>query len=118
MRLAPHAAGTNRLYSRKLNPRTGKRRNLGKFNPLAAATQHERKVQFFERKGLRMKDNICKLIEPSPRQRRQWEMPLTVRFKERLSPKNLRWFQVVRSRGDLDQNNISQAPSGYRLSSV
>ena len=32
-----------RLYSRKKNPRTGKRRNLGTFKTLAAAQQHERR---------------------------------------------------------------------------
>ena len=38
-----------RLYSRKKNPRTGRRRNLGTFKTLAAAKQHERAVQFFKR---------------------------------------------------------------------
>jgi len=41
--------GEYRLYSRKKNPRTGKRRNLGTFKTLAAAKQHERAVQFFKR---------------------------------------------------------------------
>jgi hypothetical protein len=41
--------GEFRLYSRKKNPRTGKRRNLGTFKTLAAAKQHERAVQFFKR---------------------------------------------------------------------
>jgi hypothetical protein len=40
-----------RLYSRKKNPKTGKRRNLGTFKTLAAAKQHEREVQFFKRGG-------------------------------------------------------------------
>jgi hypothetical protein len=44
-------SGGYRLYSRKLNPATGKRRNLGTFASLAAATQHERAVQYFKRKG-------------------------------------------------------------------
>ena len=44
-------SGEYRLYSRKRNPATGKRRNLGTFDSLAAATQHERAVQFFKRKG-------------------------------------------------------------------
>src|SRR4030081_3212826 len=39
-----------RLYSRKKNPKTGKRRNLGTFKTLAAAKKHERAVQFFKRK--------------------------------------------------------------------
>jgi hypothetical protein len=38
-----------RLYSRKKNPKTGKRRNLGTFSTLAAAKQHERAVQYFKR---------------------------------------------------------------------
>ena len=42
-------AGGYRLYSRKRNPATGKRRNLGTFNSLEAATRHERQVQFFKR---------------------------------------------------------------------
>jgi len=42
-------SGQFRLYSRKKNPRTGKRRNLGTFKTLAAAKRHERAVQFFKR---------------------------------------------------------------------
>ena len=42
-------AGQYRLYSRKKNPRTGKRRNLGTFSSRAAAERHERAVQFFKR---------------------------------------------------------------------
>ena len=42
-------SGQYRLYSRKKNPRTGKRRNLGTFGSLAAARRHERAVQFFKR---------------------------------------------------------------------
>ena len=38
--------GQYRLYSRKKNPKTGKRRNLGTF-----AMKHERAVQFFKRGG-------------------------------------------------------------------
>ena len=45
------ASGKYRLYSRKKSPRTGKRRNLGTFNSLAAAQRHERAVQFFKRGG-------------------------------------------------------------------
>jgi hypothetical protein len=41
--------GEYRLYSRKKNPKTGKRRNLGTFKSLAAAKKHERAVQFFKR---------------------------------------------------------------------
>jgi hypothetical protein len=42
-------SGQYRLYSRKLNPATGKRRNLGTFDSLAAAKKHERAVQYFKR---------------------------------------------------------------------
>ncbi|WP_426524054.1 hypothetical protein [Bradyrhizobium sp. McL0615] len=38
-----------RLYSRKINPKTGKRRNLGTFKSRAAAEKHERAVQYFKR---------------------------------------------------------------------
>ena len=41
--------GEYRLYSRKKNPRTGKRRNLGTFSTLSAAEKHEREVQYFKR---------------------------------------------------------------------
>jgi len=44
------ADGRFRLYSRKKNPRTGKRRNLGTFPTKRAALQHERAVQFFKRR--------------------------------------------------------------------
>jgi hypothetical protein len=43
------ASGEYRLYSRKLDPRTGKRRNLGTFSSRAAAERHERAVQYFKR---------------------------------------------------------------------
>jgi hypothetical protein len=43
-------SGQYRLYSRKLDPRTGRRRNLGTFSSLAAAQKHERAVQFFKRR--------------------------------------------------------------------
>ncbi|MBI3845547.1 MAG: hypothetical protein HY292_13005 [Planctomycetes bacterium] len=42
--------GKYRLYSRKKDPRTGKRKNLGTFSSLAAAKRHERAVQFFKRR--------------------------------------------------------------------
>jgi hypothetical protein len=45
------ASGGYRLYSRKKNPRTGKRRNLGTFRTRAAAEKHERAVQYFKRGG-------------------------------------------------------------------
>jgi hypothetical protein len=43
------ASGEYRLYSRKKNPKTGRRRNLGTFKTRAAAEQHEREVQYFKR---------------------------------------------------------------------
>jgi hypothetical protein len=43
-------SGGYRLYSRKKDPRTGKRRNLGTFKTLEAAKKHERAVQFFKRR--------------------------------------------------------------------
>jgi hypothetical protein len=44
-------SGQYRLYSRKKDPKTGKRRNLGTFKSLAGAKKHERAVQFFKRRG-------------------------------------------------------------------
>lgn len=43
------ANGQYRLYSRKKNPKTGKRRNLGTFDSRKAAVQHEREIQYFKR---------------------------------------------------------------------
>ena len=43
------ASGEYRLYSRRKDPKTGKRRNLGTFKTLAAAKEHERAVQYFKR---------------------------------------------------------------------
>ena len=45
------SSGKYRLYSRKVDPRTGRRRNLGTFDSRAAAEKHERAVQFFKRRG-------------------------------------------------------------------
>ena len=42
-------SGEYRLYSRKLDPRTGKRRNLGTFPTREAAEKHERAVKYFKR---------------------------------------------------------------------
>jgi len=42
-------SGEYRLYSRKKDPKTGKRRNLGTFPTREAAEKHERDVQFFKR---------------------------------------------------------------------
>jgi hypothetical protein len=44
-------SGQYRLYSRKKDPRTGKRRNLGTFASRQAAEKHERAVQFFKRRA-------------------------------------------------------------------
>ena len=44
-------SGGFRLYSRKKNPKTGRRRNLGTFKTREAAEQHERAVQYFKRRG-------------------------------------------------------------------
>src|SRR6187549_3261412 len=42
-------SGEYRLYSRKKDPKSGKRRNLGTFNTREAAEKHEREVQYFKR---------------------------------------------------------------------
>jgi len=42
-------SGQYRLYSRKVDPRTRRRRNLGTFGSRAAAEKHERAIQFFKR---------------------------------------------------------------------
>jgi hypothetical protein len=41
-------SGKYRLYSRKTDARTHKRRNLGTFDSRQAAEKHEREVQFFK----------------------------------------------------------------------
>jgi hypothetical protein len=43
------SSGQFRLYSRKKNPKTGRRRNLGTFKTRAAAEKHERAIQYFKR---------------------------------------------------------------------
>ena len=45
------SSGKFRLYSRKKNPKTGKRRNLGTFDSRGAAEKHERAVQYYKRAG-------------------------------------------------------------------
>jgi hypothetical protein len=45
------SSGKYRLYSRKRDPRTGRRRNLGTFRTRAQAEEHERAVQYFKRHG-------------------------------------------------------------------
>ena len=44
-------SGQYRLYSRKKDPKTGRRRNLGTFRSRAAAQKHERAVQYFKHGG-------------------------------------------------------------------
>jgi hypothetical protein len=41
-------SGEYRLYSRRRNPETGARRNLGTFRTPEAARRHERQVHFFK----------------------------------------------------------------------
>ncbi len=43
-------SGKYRLYSRKKDAKTGKRKNLGTFDARAAAEKHERAVQYFKRR--------------------------------------------------------------------
>jgi hypothetical protein len=43
------SSGQYRLYSRKVDPKTGKRSNLGTFKSRAAAEKHERALQYFKR---------------------------------------------------------------------
>ncbi|HEV2353070.1 MAG TPA: hypothetical protein VGR89_02410 [Puia sp.] len=40
--------GRYRIYSRKVDPKTHRRRNLGTFETLEAARQHERAIQYFK----------------------------------------------------------------------
>jgi hypothetical protein len=44
-------SGEYRLYSRKKNPKTRRKRNLGTFSSRKAAEKHERAVQYFKRGG-------------------------------------------------------------------
>lgn len=44
-------SGEYRLYSRKLDPKTERRRNLGTFATREQAEKHERAVQYFKRHG-------------------------------------------------------------------
>jgi hypothetical protein len=43
-------SGEFRIYSRRIDPKTGRRRNLGTFATRAAAEKHEREIQFFKRR--------------------------------------------------------------------
>jgi hypothetical protein len=42
-------SGQYRLYSRKVDPKTHKRKNLGTFDSLEAAKKYEREIQYFKR---------------------------------------------------------------------
>jgi hypothetical protein len=44
------SSGAYRLYSRKINPKTRRRRNLGTFKTRAQAERHERALQFLKRR--------------------------------------------------------------------
>ncbi|MCU1239182.1 MAG: hypothetical protein JWP63_7149 [Candidatus Solibacter sp.] len=44
-------SGEFRLYSRKKDEKTGKRKNLGTFGTREQAENHERAVQYFKRAG-------------------------------------------------------------------
>ncbi len=41
--------GQYRIYSRSINPKTGKRRNLGTFGTREEALKHEREIQYFKK---------------------------------------------------------------------
>jgi hypothetical protein len=41
-------SGQYRIYSRKKDPKTGHRKNLGTFQSRAAAKKHEREIQYFK----------------------------------------------------------------------
>ena len=43
-------SGKYRLYSKKKDPKTGKRKDLGTFNTREEAEKHEKEVQFFKRR--------------------------------------------------------------------
>ena len=43
-------SGEYRLYSRKVDQKTGRRRNLGTFDTREQAEKHERAVQYFKRR--------------------------------------------------------------------
>lgn len=42
-------SGQYRIYSRSIDPKTGKKRNLGTFSTREAAVKHEREIQYFKR---------------------------------------------------------------------
>lgn len=42
-------SGQFRIYSRSVDPKTGKHKNLGTFETREAAVKHEREIQYFKR---------------------------------------------------------------------
>ena len=45
------SSGGYRLYSKRKDAKTGRRKNLGTFKSREAAEKHERAVQYFKRHG-------------------------------------------------------------------
>jgi hypothetical protein len=43
-------SGKYRIYSKKADPKTHKRRNLGTFDSLEAAKKHEQEIAYFKHK--------------------------------------------------------------------
>jgi hypothetical protein len=41
-------SGQYRIYSRKVDPETKKRKNLGTFDSREAAKKHEKEIQYFK----------------------------------------------------------------------
>jgi hypothetical protein len=41
-------SGKFRIYSRKTDPKTHKRKNLGTFDTMEGAKQHEKEIQYFK----------------------------------------------------------------------
>jgi hypothetical protein len=44
-------SGGYRLYARKKDPKTGRRRNLGTFRTREAAKKHEQAIEFFKHRS-------------------------------------------------------------------
>jgi len=43
-------SGQYRLYSRRIDLKTNKRKNLGTFDSLEAAKKHEQEIQYFKKR--------------------------------------------------------------------
>lgn len=43
--------GMYRIYSRSIDPKTKKRKNLGTFKTREDALKHEREIQYFKKRG-------------------------------------------------------------------